>query len=110
MNPPTHILTIYPSKKTAMLFRASDGVCLGQHAENTVIFGEEPNKRRSHVFIDGPAARKFLRETVTAQDLQAQGIGGVPVVEERNAEHTILVPESSDALSLPGGVNYTSKH
>lgn len=58
---PTHILQIWPSQKQAVLFRASDGIRLGTHSQQTVVWGDDPNKGRAHVFVSEALAILFLR-------------------------------------------------
>ena len=69
----THILKIFKSQDSEMLFRADDGICIGQRKNETVIFGEEPNKRSSHVFINGAKAVAWL-EAYAAEDLKKRGV------------------------------------
>ena len=70
---PTHILKIFKSQNSEMLFRADDGICIGQRKNETVIFGDEPNKRSSHVFINGAKAVAWLEE-YAAEDLKKRGV------------------------------------
>ena len=107
---PTHILKIFKSQNSEMLFRADDGICIGQRKNETVIFGEEPNKRSSHVFIDGAKAGAWL-EAYANTDLlatYAQKLGVNPqeaaegwkmeaVIDRQDAESIIqLAPGSID--------------
>ncbi len=61
MSEPTHILQIYPDKKQEMLCRASDGIVLAMRAQQSVIFGDDLNKRRSHIFHSEEKALEFLK-------------------------------------------------
>lgn len=95
----THILHRYPSQDTDFLFRAADGVHIGQRQQVTLVFGAEPNKRRSHLFIDAESAFRFMRDRVTAMDIDETGpeIGtdGKPHVQviDKEAEALIVMPE-----------------
>lgn len=93
---PTHILKMFKSQNSEMLFRADDGICIGQRKNETVIFGEEPNKRSSHVFIDGAKAVAWL-EAYAAEDLKKRGVAGDALVEHQDAESIIqLAPGCID--------------
>ena len=109
---PTHILSIYPSQKSEMLFRASDGVRLGQRKNATVVFGEEPNACASRVFLDMECATKFLRRVadfdIAGQipdakwkgDVKAlRDIPSLAVIEDRIAEGLIELPP--DSIDFP---------
>ncbi len=61
MSEPTHILQIWPSQKQEVLFRASDGIRLATRSQQTVIFGDDPNKGRSHVFVSEEKAVEFIK-------------------------------------------------
>ena len=113
---PTHILKMFKSQNSEMLFRADDGICIGQRKNETVIFGEEPNKRSSHVFIDGAKAGAWLeayaqidlaqRKQTTTVHIKAAGTEGpgdpmetlkLAVVERQDAESIIqLAPGCID--------------
>ena len=93
---PTHILKIFKSQNSEMLFRADDGICIGQRKNETVIFGEEPNKRSSHVFIDGAKAGAWL-EAYAAEDLKKRSLPLDALIEHRDAESIIqLAPGCID--------------
>lgn len=99
---PTHILVSYKSQNYDLLFRADSGICIGQRKNFTVVFGAEPNKRRSHVFIDGDSAQAYLRNRVAADDLSEQCKSDIGVaIEERDGEGTIILPPDSVDFDLP---------
>ena len=102
---PTHIWMYHELDKTIMLFRADSGIMIGMQQNCVVIFGEEPNKRKSFGFIDQDHARKWLKETYPAQDLKIQGIDGEPMIEERSGEGLIVMPP--DSLVLPNNGSMT---
>lgn len=56
----THILQVWPSQKQEVLFRASDGIRLGIRSHQMVIWGDDPNKERSHVFLSDEKAQEYL--------------------------------------------------
>ena len=96
MEQTTHILLIFKSQNSEMLFRADDGICIGQRKNETVIYGDEPNKRSSHVFIDGVKAGAWL-EAYASEDLKKRGETGIASVEHRDGEPIIqLAPDSID--------------
>ena len=96
----THILMTWQENKTEMLFRADSGICIGQCKEETVIFGDEPNKRRSHVFIDHEHALAWLRGEWALQDLNRDGQVAAAVVniETRLADPIIVAPQGTVEL------------
>lgn len=104
----THIILTYKSQDTAMLFRASDGMCLGQYKNETVVYGEEPNRKTSRVFVDKEHAARFLREKVTEMDLRKTGLFAgtadstdAPVeIEDRDGEGQVILAPNS--IELPG--------
>ena len=65
----THIMLEFPSKKSEILARASDGCVLAQRKNTVVIIGEDPNKGTSRVFIEAHAAHRFISEILPALDL-----------------------------------------
>lgn len=99
---PTHIVLNYKSQDTEILFRADDGICIGQRKGMTVVYGEAPNTKNSRVFLDALFATKFLREKVTKDDLEARKVEGSAVLEDRDGEGTILMPEG--VMQLPHGI------
>lgn len=97
--PTTHILLKYGSQKTEILFRAADGVCIGQAKDTVVVFGDEPNRKNSRVFLDHSFAKRWLTGKLARDDMAAKGD---PIVEERDAESLIALP--ADVAGLPGDV------
>ncbi len=113
----THILLLEPSQQTEILFRVSDGMMLGECQKNVVVFGAEPNKKTSRVFIDHENATNFLRRVA---DMDAVGIhplhdymsgdakilqncAGEAKIEERNVDGLVVLPEGSRELVSNGG-------
>ena len=93
---PTHILKMFKSQNSEMLFRADDGICIGQRKNETVIFGEEPNKRSAHVFIDGVKAVAWL-EAYAREDLKKRGMAVDALIDHQDAESIIqLAPGCID--------------
>jgi len=99
---PTHIIMFWKSQNQEMLFRASDGICIGQCKDQTLIFGDQPNKRNSHVFIDADHARLYLRTKIAEADLKATATPGPVVIEDRDGEPTIVLPEGVMDLPVTG--------
>lgn len=113
----THVLLIEASQATEILFRVSDGMMLGECQKNVVVFGAEPNKKTSRVFIDHENATEFLRYVA---DLDSSGIvelhkylesvlpgTDLPVkanIEDRNVEGLIVLPAGSRELVSNGGI------
>ena len=125
---PNHILLTYPSQDTECLFRADDGMLIGERQKCVVIWGEnpaavatDPNRKQSRVFLEGdPEAfppewdglgvrhwnqfgARYLREVVAVDDLRKRGIEGSPVFEERCQEGLIALPQDSLELRVNGG-------
>lgn len=119
---PTHIWLYFESQGTEMLFRASDGICIGQRKDETVIFGEKPNKRESHIFLDAEHAIKWLREVYPAMDMRLVAAMNAttedefkvlaktpltsyaPVIENRNGEGTVILPPDSIGIVTNGSM------
>ncbi len=111
----THVLLIEASQATEILFRVSDGMMLGECQKNVVVFGAEPNKKTSRVFIDHENATLFLRYVA---DLDASGIrelqnyhqsfapgASLPNkanIEDRNVDGLIVLPPGSRELVSNG--------
>ncbi len=98
---PTHIIRYWESQDVEMLFRADDQIAIGQCKERTLIFGPEPNKRRSHVFMTPDGAKAFLRKQIAEQDLKDRGIEGPVVIDAQNGEPLIQLAEGVDFMDLP---------
>lgn len=93
----THIIQKWPSQKQHVLFRASDGLRLGTYMQNTVIFGDDPNRGRSHVFVSEEKAQQFLR------DLAQHDIDGtLPEVAKGRGVQTFCTkfPHESDGFGI----------
>lgn len=102
----THILIVYESQDSEVLFRADDGIGIGQRKRTVVVYGEEPNKKQSRVFIDNEHAGRFLRGKVCQDDLDQHG-GGTVDIDVRSGEGLVVLP--ADLEELPGGVNWAKK-
>ncbi len=112
----THVLLIEASQATEILFRVSDGMMLGECQKNVVVFGAEPNKKTSRVFIDHENATLFLRFVA---DLDAAGVHplqnyadnvllpeqwqGKANIEDRNVDGLIVLPPDSREMVSNGG-------
>jgi hypothetical protein len=98
---PTHILVLYKSQKSSMLFRAEDGMLVCMHQKAVVVYGDSPKDKNSHTFIDEPSAGAWLKDVYPAKDLELQSKLGEPLLEIRDGEGTDLwLPE--DSLEMPG--------
>lgn len=109
----THVVMNYASQGSEILFRGSDGIALAQRKKTVVVFGEDPNKKSSRVFLNDEYASRYLQEVVPANDLKeheqqivdADGVVGMalqPILDIRDAEPLIQLPEG--AMELPGGI------
>ena len=92
----THIIAIKASNLVETLYRASDGMLQGEVQENVCVFGENPSKRESRVFVDHESAVNYLR-TVVAR-LTAE----TPIFDERDLEERIIQPQGSHEMFRPG--------
>jgi hypothetical protein len=70
----THIVKNFKSQNIEMLFRAGDGVCIGQRKNETIVYGAEPNSKTSRVCLTKELASKYLREVVALEDLRKVGV------------------------------------
>jgi hypothetical protein len=120
---PTHVWLYFSSQNTEMLFRASDGICIGQRKDETVVFGDKPNKRESHIFMDKEHAIKWLREVWAARDMRLSNATQamtedeykilamkplsdfVPVIEERDGEGMVVLPPDSIGIVTNGSMS-----
>lgn len=93
-----YIVVTFPSQKAEMLFRASDGMCIGQQKNETVIYGDQPNKKSSHVFIDQASASAWLRGPCAEKDLIALALPAGVSLEVREGEGSVILP--------PGGIDF----
>lgn len=111
----THVLLIEASQATEILFRVSDGMMLGECQKNVVVFGAEPNKKTSRVFIDHENATAFLRYVAHLDAAKIHPLQdymtfpqlaepGNAVIEERNVEGLIVLPPNSRELVSNGGI------
>jgi len=100
---PTHILVFLKSQKYAELYRAENGMRVGQWKDVTVLYGEEPNKRSARVFMDPDHAFAYLRDVVADLDLKTQKRDRKALVEERDGEP--LVKLAPNSIELPQGMS-----
>ncbi len=105
----THVLVVYKSQHSSMLFRAQDGMMCAMHQKAVVVFGDRPTKKDSHTFIDNAAAADWIKTVYPDADLKLQGREAeTAVLEERDGEsHGLYMPE--DSLELPGMGPHISK-
>lgn len=96
----THLLIRYPSQLSAMLFRLPSGIQIGMRKQETVIWGEFPNTRKSHLFLNGYLAEKWLAEEATKLDMEETSTSGAPILEVREAEGSVIL--APDSLDFPG--------
>lgn len=103
----THIALNYPSNMQEMLFRASDGMCIGQRKAETVVYGISNRAKESRVFVDAECASRFLRGQVALDEMKERGIVGFPVViEERDGQRGLYLPEDSMDIPREGIVKF----
>lgn len=98
----THIVMTLPSRLNAGMWRAKDGMFIAEAADKMVVFGENPNKRESRLFIAHEFAKRYLVDVVAAEDAE----DGVPVIFEHNQEaaNIIVLPGGEASLVVNGAV------
>ena len=104
---PTHILVSHASQRFAELYRAEDGVRLGQLKDITVIFGENPNRCEGRAFIDNDAANAWIRTELPARDLKERKLDYPVNLEVRDmdvAREKAMLWTPEEDLQLPGGL------
>ena len=89
----THIIQSIPSHEIAHLFRASDGMMLGEVEQCTVIIGESNRNKESRLFIDHQCAKRYLRKVA----------GDDAVIDERDLEGQVVLAPGSVELRSNGG-------
>lgn len=97
----THVVLTYKSQKIEILSRVGDGIVIGQRKGYTVVYGEEPNKKTSRVFVDDEHASRYLRGKVALDDLKSKSLDGPVLIEDRDAEGLVVLP--ADIMELPTG-------
>ena len=116
----THIHVIYKGhegrkQRVSMLYRADDGIQIaflsraqdGLDEKSVVIYGDNPNRRASHIFLDDQHAEDWMLKTYAAEDLKERDIEKPVVIEERDGLNMILLPD--DAIVMPGTVRPMGK-
>jgi hypothetical protein len=93
----THILIEYPSRKTTLLYRASDGCSLGCRIETKIIDGEDPNPATLQVrnYLDETFALMALKAIADRDCVARCGEGYAASFEERNGESRVIAPNGS---------------
>ena len=64
----THIVVKHSADDKEYLYRASDGMRIGGRQYGVVVYGEDPNKSLSRVFIDAHHAHTWLVEKWAEED------------------------------------------
>ncbi len=102
MTPDYTVLLHTRDEHSEILFRAKDGVRIGQRKNSVVVFGESPNKSDSRMFIDEPSATTYLLTKVAKDDWIAQG--GDPKVEPviEHVQKEGMVVSVGNNIDLPG--------
>lgn len=67
----THIVVKHSADDKEYLYRASDGMRIGGRQHAVVVYGEDPNKSLSRVFIDPHHAHVWLTVNWPCDDLAA---------------------------------------
>lgn len=100
----THIVVTTTATDMQYIYRAHNGLRIGGRQQKVVVYGTEPNKSSSHVFIDAHAASVWLREVWAAEDLKAQGIEGPVKIDYRSDDPVgIVVPDGIGEEFMAGG-------
>lgn len=94
----THIIQSIPSNELEHLFRASDGMLIGEVSQCTVIFGESPRTKDSRLFIDHESAKKHLRRLA-----DEDAFGAKACIDERCLEGAVVLAPNSVELRANGG-------
>jgi len=66
----THIVVKHSADDKEYLYRASDGMRIGGRQHAVVVYGDNPNKSESRVFIDAHHAHEWLCNDCCLQDLK----------------------------------------
>lgn len=102
MDKPTHIIKTYETNDAEMLFRASDGMMIGMREKVTVIFGDDPNRRVSRIFMESEHASAFLHGKVCQDDI---GLDKDIIIQFINAESVIIQPGKTFAAPGTGSIH-----
>ena len=68
----THIVVKHTADDKEYLYRASDGMRIGGRQYAVVVYGEDPNKSLSRVFVDAHHAHVWLTTEWCLQDLRTR--------------------------------------
>ena len=91
----THIIINHSADDKEYLYRASDGMRIGGRQHSVVVYGDNPNKSESRVFLDPHQAHAYLAHFCTFDDLRKRDIHDIaPKIDFRSGdpEH-IIIPE-----------------
>ena len=94
----THIIVRTTADEKEYLYRASDGIRIAGRQHATVVFGDNPTKSESRVFIAAEAARKWIR------GYAGTDLGGDARIDERNGDPVgIVIPDGMGTEEFMGG-------
>lgn len=111
----THFAITWESRRNAGMWRLSDGMFVGEAGDKTCIFGVNPNKRESRLFLTHNHAKRYLFGSVAEEDRSENNASGSTVVhvldfERHLAETTSLVlPYGDTSLVVNGSLPVTGK-
>ncbi len=104
----THIVVTHKADDKEYLYRVSDGARIGGRQYAVVVFGDNPNKSESRVFIDSTSASNYLRGVVTANDLKAQGSDAKPWCDVRSGDPAgVIIPDGVGEEFMGGHTRIT---
>jgi len=83
----------------------SDGMRIGGRQNAVVVYGSEPNKTGSHVFVDSHAASVWLREVWAAEDLKLRGLEGPVKIDYRSGDPVGIVIPNGMGEEFMGGIS-----
>ncbi len=97
-------------KDLEKLYRTDTGISVADRQGPVVIYGSEPNRRKSYIFMTTEKASFWLREIYPRTDLMELGDAVDPSVDIIDGESVIVVPAGSmEIASLAPGVRGFNK-
>jgi hypothetical protein len=87
----THIIIKHSADDKEYLYRASDGMRIGGRQHSVVVYGNNPNKSESHVFVDSHHAHVYLCNQCCVLDLK---------VNPQESDKVIIDYRSGDPVGI----------
>ena len=98
----THVVMTIPSRHNAGMWRLEDGMFIAEAADKMVVYGENPNKRESRLFITHLHAKDYL--TTVADDDTDDEVLAVLFEHDMEASNLIVIPGGNASLLVNGNV------